>query len=95
MNEREIQECNELFEIEELFGKLGEKIFEEYKPEMMLLFTKLWAKLDEMKTTHEALRYAITVDDLRTMISRIEYNSVILSEQLRDMFQENNFFLNY
>lgn len=89
MNEKEIQDCNELYEIEELFGKLGEKIFEEYKPELALLYTKLWGKLDEINITHEALRHAITADYVRTMASRFEYDSVILSERVRDMFDEN------
>ena len=90
MNETEIQQCNELYEIETAFQELGDRIFEEYKPEIMLGLTKLWLKLDELGVTLEAIRYPITVDYLRTMSTRIEYESVLMSSQLRDMFVESD-----
>ena len=90
MNEKEIKECDELYEIEKVFEELADKIFEEFKPEMMLCLTKLWLKLDEMGVTHEALRYPITASCLNTMAIRIEYDAVLMSEQLRDIFLEDN-----
>ena len=85
MNEKEIKEAETLYEIEELFGKLGEQILEEYRPEIGLLLTKLWLTLDEMGIKNEAVRHALRFEFLEAMTTRLRYECALLADWLRAM----------
>jgi len=89
MNEEEITEAETIYSIEELFGDLGEKIYEEYKPEVALLLTKLWLALNELGITNEAARHALRAGCLNKMAVHFEYECNIMADHLRDDFRSS------
>jgi len=89
MNEKEIKEAEAFYDIDELFGELGEKIFEEYKPEVMLLLAKLWTTMNELGITNEAARHALRYECLDTMSVRFRYECSLMADQLREDFRSS------
>jgi len=87
MNEKEIKEAEALYEIEEEFGKLGDLIYEEYKPEVSLLLAKLWITMNELNITNEAARHALRFEFLDTMSTHFRYECSLMADQLREEFR--------
>jgi len=84
MNEQEIEWANGLYELQENFNKLAEKIFEENKPFIKAHLKRLWNYLDEGGITNEALRYGVRQEALRNLGTVLEYEATIYADSLRD-----------
>jgi len=84
MNEKEIEWANGLYELQEEFNKLAEKIFEENKPFIKVHLERLWKYLDDGGVTNEALRCGVRQEALRSLGAVLEYDSSIYADQLRD-----------
>ena len=87
MNEEEIKEAETFYEIEDLFGDLGERIAEEYMADVSLLLAKLWITMNELEMTNEAARYALRFTCLNMMSTHFEYECALMADRLRDDFR--------
>lgn len=85
MNEQEIEWANGLYELQEGFNKLAEKIYEENKPFIEAHLKRLWKYLDEGGITNEALRYGVRQEALRNLGTVLEYNATLYADRLRDL----------
>ena len=89
MNEKEIEWTDGLYALQDGFTKLGDKIFEKYKPILKIMLREVWKYLDDAGVTNEALRYAVRQECLSMMTSSLEYETSIYADQLRDSSAES------
>ena len=88
MNPKEIREAETLYEIEEQFGKLGDATFEECRPTVAVLLTKLWTTMNKLGVTNEAARHALRFQCLDTMATHLQYKCSLMADRLREEFRE-------
>jgi len=84
MNEQETKWAEGLYVLQDGFTKLGDKMFEKYKPILKIMLREIWKYLDDAGVTNEALRYAVRQECLSMLATSLEYNTSIYADRLRD-----------